>query len=488
MSFLINEKIMNPVIALVGRPNVGKSTLFNCLTKTRDALVADYPGLTRDRKYGHAVQDEVEYTVIDTGGLSGENEGVDIKMAAQTLLAIEESTLILFLVDARDGLTVADQNIAEQLRRYGKKIFLVVNKVDGFDVDQVKTDFYALGFQDLYGISSANNRGVPSMMTSIFSQFEFDSTLMMEQAEGIRVAMVGRPNVGKSTLINRILGEDRVVAFDEPGTTRDSILVPFERDGTQYTLIDTAGVRRRKNIKLAVEKFSVIKALQAIDYANVVILVIDAHVGISDQDLSLLSYIIDAGRALVIAVNKWDGMDDYDKNRIKIDLERKLGFVTFADIYFISALHGSNVGLLYKAVNNAYDSAFINLTTPELTRLLEKAAEANQPPIVKARRLKMRYAHQGGRNPPIIVIHGPDPELVPAPYKRYLMNFFRQVLKIKGTPIRIEFKAGANPYSGRRNVLSRRQQVKKNRMISYIKKSDKKRKKKKKSGGFSGSW
>lgn len=480
---------MNPVIALVGRPNVGKSTLFNCLTKTRDALVADYPGLTRDRKYGHAVHEEVQYTVIDTGGLSGEKEGVDMKMAAQTLLAIEESTLILFLVDAKDGLTAADQNIAEQLRRYGKKIFLVVNKVDGFDVDQVKADFYGLGFNDMYGTSSANNRGVPSMMTSIFSQFEFESSeLILQEAQGIRVAMVGRPNVGKSTLINRIMGEDRVVAFDEPGTTRDSILVPFERDGTQYTLIDTAGVRRRKNIKLAVEKFSVIKSLQAVDFANVVVLVIDAHDGISDQDLSLLSYIIDAGRALVIAVNKWDGMDDYDKKRIKIDLERKLGFVTFADIYFISALHGSNVGLLYKAINDAYESAFMDLTTPELTRLLEKAAEANQPPIVKARRLKMRYAHQGGRNPPIIVIHGPDPELVPAPYKRYLMNFFRQVLKIKGTPIRIEFKAGENPYAGRRNVLSRRQQVKKNRMISYIKKGDKKRKNKNKSGGFSGSW
>lgn len=479
---------MNPVIALVGRPNVGKSTLFNCLTKTRDALVADYPGLTRDRKYGHAVHEDVEYTVIDTGGLSGENEGVDVYMAEQTLLAIEESTLILFLVDAKDGLTTSDENIAEQLRRYGKKIFLVVNKVDGYDVDQVKSDFYSLGFKDLYGTSSANNRGVPSMMTSIFSQFEFEPSEVFNEEDGIRVAMVGRPNVGKSTLINRILGENRVVTFDEPGTTRDTILVPFERDDKKYILIDTAGVRRRKNIKETVEKFSVIKSLQAVDYANVVILVIDAHVGISDQDLSLLSYIIDAGRALVIAVNKWDGMDDYDKDRIKIDLERKLGFVKFADIYFISALHGSNVGLLYKAINSAYDSAFINLTTPELTRLLEKAAEGNQPPIVKARRLKMRYAHQGGRNPPIIVIHGPDPELVPAPYKRYLMNFFRQVLKIKGTPIRIEFKAGENPYAGRRNVLSRRQQTKKNRMISHIKKSDKKRKNKKKSGGFSGSW
>jgi len=478
---------MNPVIALVGRPNVGKSTLFNCLTKTRDAIVADFPGLTRDRKYGHAVLEDVEYTVIDTGGLSGETEGVDMQMAAQTLLAIEECSLILFLVDAKDGLTPADQNIAEQLRRYGKKIFLVVNKIDGFDVEQVTSEFYSLGFTELYAISSANNRGVPSMMGSIFSQFEFESSLIEEEAEGIRVAMVGRPNVGKSTLINRILGEDRVVAFDEPGTTRDSILVPFERDNKKYTLIDTAGVRRRKNIKLAVEKFSVIKSLQAIDFANVVILVIDAHEGVSDQDLSLLSYVIDAGRSLVIAVNKWDGMDDYDKNRIKIDLERKLGFVNFADIYFISALHGSNVGLLYKAVNDAYDSAFIDLTTPELTRLLEKAIEVNQPPVAKGRRIKMRYAHQGGRNPPIIVIHGPSPDLVPEPYKRYLINFFRQILKIKGTPIRIEFKAGANPYSGRRNVLTKRQQTKKNRMISYIKKNDKKRKNKNKNK-IGGSW
>ncbi|MDH5518116.1 MAG: ribosome biogenesis GTPase Der [Gammaproteobacteria bacterium] len=478
---------MNPVIALVGRPNVGKSTLFNCLTKTRDALVADYPGLTRDRKYGHAVVDETEYTVIDTGGLSGETEGVDVKMAAQTLLAIEESSLILFLVDARDGMTTADQNIAEQLRRYGKKIFLVVNKIDGFDVDAVMADFYTLGFQDLYGISSANNRGVPSMMVSIFSQFEFETSRLTELDDGIRVALVGRPNVGKSTLINRILGEDRVVAFDEPGTTRDSILVPFERDDKKYVLIDTAGVRRKKNISLAVEKFSVIKSLQAIDYANVVVLVIDAHEGLADQDLSLLSYVIDAGRALVIAVNKWDGMEEYDKDRIKIDLERKLGFANFADIYFISALHGSNVGLLYKAINDAYDSAFIDLTTPELTRLLEKAIEVNQPPIVKSRRLKMRYAHQGGKNPPIVIIHGPDPELVPDTYKRYLINFFRKVLKIKGTPIRMEFKAGANPYSGRRNVLNKRQQAKKNRMISYIKKNDKKRKNKSKNK-TGGSW
>jgi len=475
---------MNPVIALVGRPNVGKSTLFNCLTKTRDALVADFPGLTRDRKYGHATIENIEYTVIDTGGLSGEAEGVDIKMAAQTLQAIEESDIILFLVDARDGLTTADENIAEQLRRYGKKIIIVVNKIDGFDIDQVTSEFYALGFKELFGISASNNRGVPSMMEEIFLEHGISATeLLEEQADGIRVAMVGRPNVGKSTLINRILGEDRVVAFDEPGTTRDSILVPFERDEKKYTLIDTAGVRRRKNIKLAVEKFSVIKSLQAIDYANVVVLVIDAHEGIADQDLSLLSYIIDAGRALVIAINKWDGMDQYEKDRIKLDLERRLEFVNFADIYFISALHGSNVGLLYKAINNAYDSAFLELSTPELTRLLEKAVENNQPPVTRGRRLKMRYAHQGGKNPPIIIIHGPSPELVPKPYKRYLINFFRQILKIKGTPIRIDFKAGANPYAGRRNVLTKRQQSKKNRMISYIKKNEKKRKNKNKTGG-----
>lgn len=476
---------MNPVIALVGRPNVGKSTLFNCLTKTRDALVADFPGLTRDRKYGHALIDDIEYTVIDTGGLSGESEGVDVKMAEQTLLAIEESSIILFLVDARDGLTTADENIAEQLRRYGKKIVVVVNKVDGFDVDQAKMDFYSLGYQELFGISASNNRGVPSMISAVLSEFDFGEPLFKEEEQdnSIRVAMIGRPNVGKSTLINRILGEDRVVAFDEPGTTRDTILVPFERDDTKYTLIDTAGVRRRKNIKLTVEKFSVIKSLQAIDYANVVVLVIDAHEGISDQDLSLLSYIIDAGRALVIAINKWDGMDNYEKDRIKIDLERRLEFVNFADIYFISALHGSNVGLLYKAIDNAYASAFMELSTPELTRLLEKAVENNQPPVVKSRRLKMRYAHQGGKNPPIIVIHGPSPDLVPKPYKRYLINFFRQILKIKGTPIRIEFKAGANPYSGRRNVLTKRQQSKKNRMISYIKKNDKKRKNRNKTGG-----
>ncbi|MCW9012932.1 MAG: ribosome biogenesis GTPase Der [Gammaproteobacteria bacterium] len=445
---------MLPVIALVGRPNVGKSTLFNVLTRTRDALVANFPGLTRDRKYGHGLYQTRPYIVIDTGGLSGESEELDERMAQQTLLAIEEANIVLFLVDARDGLTAADEGIARQIRKMGKTVHLVINKIDGMDLTKAEADFYTLGFSDICSISASHGRGVKNLVDALLGEWQDWDDLVEDKASGIRVAVVGKPNVGKSTLINRITGEERVVVMDMPGTTRDSIFVPFEHNGKRYTLIDTAGVRRRKKVKETVEKFSVIKTLQAIDQSNVAVLMIDARESISDQDLHLLSYIVDAGKALVIAINKWDGLDDYEKRQIRESLEQRLDFIQYAEIFFISALHGSNVGLLYKAIDKAYNSATKKLSTPELTRILDKATSSHQLPLVRGRRIKLRYAHQGGQNPPVIVIHGNQTDLIPASYKRYLMNFFIDALKLKGTPMRLEFKTGDNPFSGRKNAES----------------------------------
>ena len=468
---------MFPVIALVGRPNVGKSTLFNVITRTRDALVADCPGLTRDRKYGHGEYEGRSYIVIDTGGLSGESEELDERMAQQTLLAIEEANIVFFLVDARAGLTAADEGIANQMRRLGKTVHLVINKIDGLDKTQAEAEFSPLGFGESYAIAASQNRGVTQLINNLLSNWEDWGDAEADKATGIKVAVVGKPNVGKSTLINRIIGEERVVVMDMPGTTRDSIFVPFEHNGTEYTLIDTAGVRRRKKVKETVEKFSVIKTLQAIDQSNVAILMIDARDGISDQDLHLLSYIIDSGRALIIAINKWDGLDDYDKRRIKEDLERRLVFVQFAEIFFISALHGSSVGKLYQAINKAYTSATRKLSTPELTRILDKATDSHQLPLVHGRRIKLRYAHQGGMNPPVIVIHGNQTDLVPLSYQRYLVTAFLKVLKLTGTPMRLEFKTGGNPYSSRKNEMTNRQQVRKRR-LDVQKKFDKEKRKK----------
>jgi GTP-binding protein len=467
---------MKPVIALVGRPNVGKSTLFNVLTQSRDALVADYPGLTRDRKYGHGSYNHKTFIVIDTGGLSGEDEELDEHMAAQTLHAIEESSIVLFLVDARDGLTAADENIAAQVRRTGKTVFLVLNKTDGLDANMITSEFYALGLGDPIIIAAAHNRGINPLLEKVLEPFEPDEP-EIDKEHGIKVAFVGRPNVGKSTMVNRILGEERVVVFDMPGTTRDSIYIPFERDNKRYTLIDTAGVRRRKSVHEAVEKFSVIKTMQAIEEANVVVMMMDAQKEIADQDLHLLGFILEAGRALVLVINKWDGLDDYQKDRIKTDVDKQLSFIRFAEIFYVSALHGSNVGKLYDAIDRAYESATRDLSTPGLTRILERAMEAHQPPLVRGRRLKLRYAHQGGVNPPRIIIHGNQTEQVPASYQRYLTNYFIDAIKSVGTPVKIEFKGGANPFAGKKNTLSRRQQFKRARMLQHIKKREKKRKK-----------
>lgn len=437
---------MLPVIALVGRPNVGKSTLYNVLTKSRDALVADSPGLTRDRKYGHAQYNDKTYILIDTGGLSGESEELDQQMAKQTLLAIEEANLVIFMVDGRAGLTAGDEGIAKQLRRLGKNIQLVVNKTDGIDIDQSMLEFTKLGFSDSHPIAASHKKGVPSLIDKLLCDWPEWKSENEGKYRGIKVAIVGKPNVGKSTLVNRMLGEERVVAMDMPGTTRDSIYIPFEHAGKEYTLIDTAGVRRQNKVKETIEKFSVIKTLQSVDESNVTIIMVDAREGISDQDLHLLGFAIDSGRALIIAINKWDGMTEYDKEKVKEDILRRLSFVQFAEIYYISALHGSGVGVLYKAIDKAYASAMKKLPTPELTRMLNNAVQAHQPPVVRGRRIKLRYAHQGGMNPPIIIIHGNQTDLVPKSYVRYLMNHFIDVLRLTGTPMRLEFKTSDNPF------------------------------------------
>ncbi|MCG9948417.1 ribosome biogenesis GTPase Der [Providencia rettgeri] len=490
---------MIPVVALVGRPNVGKSTLFNRLTRTRDALVADFPGLTRDRKYGRAEVEGHEFIIIDTGGIDGTEEGVETHMAAQSLQAIEEADIVLFMVDARAGLMPADEGIAKHLRSRKKKTYLVANKTDGIDVNTAVGDFYSLGLGEIHPIAASHGRGVTQLIEQSLKPFigEEEQVELTEEeanaaywaeleAEGqlaedeeddfdpttlpIKLAIVGRPNVGKSTLTNRILGEDRVVVFDMPGTTRDSIYIPMERDDREYILIDTAGVRKRGKVTETVEKFSVIKTLQAIEDANVVLLVIDAREGISDQDLSLLGFILNAGRSLVIAVNKWDGMKPEDREHVKDMLELRLGFVDFARIHFISALHGSGVGNLFESVQEAYESATRRVGTALLTRIMNMAEDEHQPPLIRGRRVKMKYAHAGGHNPPIVVIHGNQVSDLPDSYKRYLMNYFRRSLQVMGTPIRILFKEGENPYADKKNKLTATQLRKRKRLMQHLKK------------------
>ncbi|MES9843893.1 MAG: ribosome biogenesis GTPase Der, partial [Candidatus Sedimenticola sp. 6PFRAG5] len=397
---------MLPVIALVGRPNVGKSTLFNRLTRTRDALVADQPGLTRDRKYGVGKLGNRPYVVVDTGGISGEAEGVDAVMEQQVQAAIGEADHILFLLDAKAGATGGDETIAEQLRRTGKTITLVINKSENLDREMAGVDFYGLGLGEPMPISAAHGKGVKPLINEVLKTVPEPLEEHTEEEVGTQIAVVGRPNVGKSTLVNRMLGEERVIAFDQPGTTRDSIFISFTHDDKAYTLIDTAGVRRRAKVNEAIEKFSVIKTLQAIEEANVVLLVLDAHQGVSEQDATLAGHILESGRALVICINKWDGLDTDQRDTIKEELERKLPFLDFATQKFISALHGSGVGTLYESIDSAYANAVRKLSTPELTRILEWAVQEHQPPMAHGRRIKMRYAHQGGQNPPIIVIHG----------------------------------------------------------------------------------
>lgn len=471
---------MLPVVALVGRPNVGKSTLFNRLTRSRDALVADYPGLTRDRQYGKAEVEEHPFIVIDTGGIQGDEKGIDALMAEQSLMAIEEADAVLFMVDARQGLISADLGIAEYLRKQNKKVFLVANKIDGIDADSAVAEFYSLALGEIHPIAAAHGRGVTQLLTlaltphiealgqpKVKENDEFDgemSALSEEEAlqkieqeapdenDKIKLAIIGKPNVGKSTLTNRILGEERVVVFDAPGTTRDSVYIPMERNGREYTLIDTAGIRRRKNVSDVVEKYSVIKTLRAIEDSNVCLLIIDAREGITDQDLSLLGFILESGRSLVLAVNKWDGLDNHIKDRIKTELDRRLGFIDFARIHFISALHGTGVGHLFESVEEAFISATKRISTSMVTKILDLAVFDHQPPMHNGRRVKLKYAHAGGYNPPLIVIHGNLAKQLPASYKRYLMNYYRKSLKIMGTPIRIEFRETSNPFAGKKKL------------------------------------
>ena len=475
---------MLPVLALVGRPNVGKSTLFNQLTRSRDALVANLSGLTRDRQYGQGRLEETAFIVIDTGGITGEEEGIDAAMADQSMAAIAEADVVLLLVDGRSGLHPGDEALVTYLRTQGKAFHLVVNKIDGVGEDIAASDFYQLGVEHVHSIAATHNRGVKKLIADVLTPWAALAEADDEAGNSgaIRVAIVGRPNVGKSTLVNRLLGEERVVVFDEPGTTRDSVYIDYERRGRHYTLIDTAGVRKRKNVREAVEKFSIVKTLKAIADAQVVILILDAHEGIVEQDLHLLGHCIDAGRALVIALNKWDGIESDERDWIRSELRRRLQFIDYADTHFISALHGSGVGKLYGSIHAAHDAATRSLSTPRLTRILEDAVSTHPPPMVNRRRVKLRYANAGGQNPPVVVVHGTQTAALPASYQRYLEKTFRRELDLHGTPIRIELRSGENPYAGKRNKLTQRQVERRRRMMSHIKKSEKKARHKKRDG------
>ena len=466
---------MLPVIALIGRPNVGKSTLFNRLTRSRDAIVADYPGLTRDRQYGFGKLGPIPYLVIDTGGVAGGEMGIEELMVDQTVRALEEADAAIIMVDGRAGLTAADEHVAELARKNAKKTWLVANKAEGLDTAIATGEFHALGIGEPLAISAAHGDRVKALIDAVLADFdvEEDAEEAAEEEDDdreLRIAVVGRPNVGKSTLINRLIGEDRLVVFDQPGTTRDSVSVPFERNDRKYELIDTAGIRRKSKVHEAIEKFSIVKALQAIERAQVVISVLDAHEGVTEQDVSLLGLVMERGRALVVVSNKWDGMTASDRKHVRDELDRRLPFLDFAERISISALHGTAVGDLLPAVERAYRAATRDLSTTELTRELEAAVTAHPPPLVRGRRIRLRYAHQGGRNPPVIVIHGNQTEKVPESYRRYLINRFRKVFKLKGTPVRLAFKTSENPFKGRRNKLTPHQERKRNRLMKRVKK------------------
>jgi GTP-binding protein len=465
---------MLPVIAIVGRPNVGKSTLFNALTRSRDALVADRPGVTRDRHYGVGRAGNRRFVVVDTGGLSADADPLARLTSSQARRAVTEADAVLLLVDARDGLNADDQRIAEELRSTGKPLLLVANKVDGLDPDSAVAEFHALGMEPVVAISAAHRRGLQSMVSAALATLPEEPPAgapdrEQRTDEGVRVAVVGRPNVGKSTLVNRLTGSERVVAHDAPGTTRDSVEVPFERDGQAFVLIDTAGLRRRSRVDDAVEKFSAVKTLQAIEACQVVMLMLDARDGVTDQDAHLLGLVLEAGRAVVLAANKWDGLGAEQRRRVREDLERRLRFVDFAPVVMVSALHGSGLGELLTAVRQAHAAATARLPTPDLTRVLHAAVERTPPPAVRGRRIKLRYAHQGGTAPPRVVIHGNQLDALPAHYRRYLERVFREAFDLQGTPIVLELRTGHNPFEGRRNRLTPRQERKRKRLMKRVK-------------------
>lgn len=464
---------MKPVIAIVGRPNVGKSTLFNSLTKSRNALVADRPGVTRDRQYGFGDYKDHEFILIDTGGLGRndkDSENIANLISDQSLRAIKEADVLIWLVDGRNGLTAEDEHLAKVLRPMCKHIFLTANKTEGLNTDIILSDFYRLGFDGPYAISAKRGNGVGHLMDEVIQHLPAESEDKIQIEHGLRITILGRPNVGKSTLINRILGEERVLTFNQPGTTRDSIAIPFERNGKPYTLIDTAGIRRRSKITDTIEKFSIVKSLQAIDSTQIVILVLDAQEAITEQDATLLGLIADSGKALIIAVNKWDGLEVSHKASIKAQLDRKFRFLDYACIHFISALHGSGVGKLFVSVNKISKSLSIEPTPSKVTTILQQAIEAHPPPMVRGRRIKLRYAHLGGHDPIRIIVHGNQTERVPESFKRYLANQMRKQLKLVGTPVLIEFKQSENPYKNRRNILTNRQIEKRRRLMRHVKK------------------
>lgn len=465
---------MLPVLVLVGRPNVGKSTLFNYLTRSQDALVADYPGLTRDRQYGFGQRGDRRYIVVDTGGITGDADMMDSQIKNQVDKAIEEADAVLFMVDGVDGLRTYDETMAGDIRRLKKPVYVVVNKAESMNKAVAAAEFHSLGLGEPYAISAANGEGVLGFINGIMEEFPNDEEASDQDAEetGIKVAVIGRPNAGKSTLINRMLGEERVVASEVAGTTRDSIYVPFERDDQKYTLIDTAGVRRRSRIDFDIEKYSVTKALQAVDEANVVIAVLDAHTEIAEQDARLMGLIVERGRALVVAVNKWDGLKPDERDWIKHQLDIKLPFASFARLHFISALHGTAVGDLFGSVRDAYKAAFTKIRTPDMTKHLEIAVETHPPPMAGGRRVRLRYAHQGGSNPPRIIIHGSRTDKLAGSYKRYLQNYFRETFNLWGTPVALEFRDGENPYEGKRTTgaISERQAKRAHRQRRFSRK------------------
>jgi len=459
-----------PVISLVGRPNVGKSTLFNRLSKSRQALVSDFEGLTRDRQYATIdLDDDIQCSIIDTGGLTNEDNIIDSGIHGQVLNALDESDVVYFIVSARDGVTALDHEIAKQLRKLKLNLILVCNKAEGLS-DAVFAEFYELGLGAPVPIAAEHGNGIEELVDLTLPLLPEPSEEEESEIEGIAVAVLGRPNVGKSTLINRILGEERVLAVDLPGTTRDTIFIPFERNDQLYTLIDTAGIRRKRSVDHKIEKFSILKAIEAIESCHVVVLVLDASEGVTEQDATLLGMVADKGRALLIVNNKWDGLDEYQKSEVKRKLDVKLSFVNYASVHYISALHGSGVGKLFGPINKAYENAGARFGTPMLNELLAKANDAHQPPPVAGRRLKLKYIHQSDVFPPTFTVHGNHLQSIPNAYGRYLKNFFTNELGLTNTPINFEFKSGDNPYKDKKNKLTERQIQKRRRLMKFTKK------------------